>query len=725
MPNAMDIQQLVSRSQPPPANQHHGQHRSPLKRAAGPSDPGESSSSAAQKDRSSKRLALSCTKCRSRKVKCDRVQPCQSCCLRGEPDQCRFPGAETTDFHAVGQAYEIRRLRKELDSWKAKYNQLQSQMLPSGPEGGTRDALPEGVRDGLPSPVSTGRTMSITSESSAGGRRPAPGAELAAVDEKSHLHFGAPGLTTVINEFTNMHVKTATAQIHHIPEAIDILSARYPRGFPFPTLWKAVDGIAGIWTCLPPIDEVLQYVEAYRQRAQCAYPYIYAELQDDEVLRRFLEGGVQNAEQQPSLLALILISIALGIQCSVYHRRGHQWVSGAMEEDRRFSEVYFAAAFQTLRIMGFSARPDALTLQTLLMMLPYLTNSGRCCDAWVVHGMAIRVAQSMGYHRDPTFLRPTPAPADAHVRRILWWWVLYQDVHLSMIFGRPLGVSGIGDVLPPELVTPMPATFREFVMPYTVLMRQMLSADELSTSTIDQITNDALGLLSRLPPVLQFDPETWTRDDFSGPPWPRNMLAVLHASKVHNMVILLNKRRKDIEAKERAGEQGVGLQRILRSCRLILKCQEFMHKHARQGLLCWFSNQCWFNASMILGLNISDHREYPELESDKEELRKSYTRFQDEAYLGIHELAAIAVEHLGRMFQKVGIPMEGIEYTGVGAVTEAESEAIAAAAMDATIQGNGSDLEYGGIPQSFGYGLRIPDTLFKNGEICSNSWHTV
>ena len=129
---------------------------------------------------------------------------------------------------------------------------------------------------------------------------------------------------------------------------------------------------------------------------------------------------------------------------------------------------------------------------------------------------------------------------------------------------------------------------------------------------------------------------------------------------------------------------------------------------------------------MILGLNILDHREYPELESDKEELRKSYTRFQDEAYLGIHELAAIAVEHLGRMFQQVGIPMEGIEYNGNAAVSAADSEAMAAEAMEAARQAvPESDMDFGGIPQSFGYGLRIPDTLFKNGEICSNSWHRV
>ncbi|KAK6359499.1 hypothetical protein TWF696_000654 [Orbilia brochopaga] len=722
----MNIQQLVQ--EPPPA----------APSAAGSSSSSNSAANITQRN-ASKRLALSCIKCRSRKVKCDRIKPCGACSIRGEARECRFPTTDTNDRQAIDQALEIRRLRKEVDVWKARYEELQRQ-------NSQRDqrSLP-GISESFPvldtpmddvsmsSPSSSGRQYSLSVVKPEPSRR----TELLAIDEKSHLHFGAPGLSTVVDEFTNMHVKGPTAQIHPPPKALDVMSARYPRGFPFPTLWKAVDGIAATWRCLPPLEEVLSLVESFRQRAQCAYPYIYAELQDDTVIRQFMQGGLENAERQPSLLALILISIALGIQCSVYHRRGNKWVKGAMEEDRRLSEVYFAASFQTLRIMGFSSRPDSATLMTLLMMLPYLTNSGRCSDAWVVHGMGIRVAQSMGYHRDPRLLRPAPTPTDAHVRRILWWWVLYQDVHLSMIFGRPLGVSGIGDVLPPELVKPMPATFREFVLPYTVLLRQILSAEELKEDTIDRITAEALGLLTGLPKELQFDPETWVKDDFAGPPWPMNMLAVLHASKVHNMVILLNKRRKNIENPQPGDSMGIGLRRILASSRLILKCQEFMHKHARQGLLCWFSNQCWFNASMILGLNILDHGDYPEAESDKEELRKSYVRFQDEAYLGIHELAAIAVEHLGRMFQEVGIPMDGIEYTGPGgsgggsgsgsdngSTSHHSSASISDSLAAATgIQFGVGQEDFGGIPQSFGWGLKIPDTLFRSGDVCSNSWH--
>ncbi|EWC48312.1 hypothetical protein DRE_07771 [Drechslerella stenobrocha 248] len=672
-----------------------------------------------------KRLTLSCTKCRARKVKCDRVKPCGSCSIRGEAKECRFPTDNQADFQAVNQAYEIRRLRKEVDHWRTKFELLQREASLQD-----QQSLP-GISEGFPvlgdlSSRSPSRTLSASTgaESSRRGSE----RELMAINIKSHLHFGAPALSTVINEFTNMHVKGPVAQTYHGPKAIDVMSARHPRAFPFPTLWNAVDGIAAVWGCLPPVDEILAHVQAFRVRAQCAYPYIYTELQDDTVIRDFVEGGIENGERQPSLLALILISIALGMQCSVYYKKGNEWVKGAMEEERRTSEVYFAASFQALRIMGFTSRPDAVTLMTLLMMLPYLTNSGRCSDAWVVHGMGIRVAQSMGYHRDPALLRPPPTPGDAHVRRILWWWVLYQDVHLSMIFGRPLGVSGIGDVLPPELVTPMPATFQEFVLPYTVLMRQLLSGDELTEHAIDKITGEALGLLQTLPKRIQFDPATWISDDFQGPPWPLNMLAVLHVSKVHNMVILLNRRRKDMEQPGRKGSMGVGLQRILRSSRLILKCQEFMHKHARQGLLCWFSNQCWFNASMILGLNILTHGNYPEAESDTEALRQSYLRFKDEADLGIHELAEIAVEHLGRMFQEVGIHMEGVEYhhpvgRGDGRGGSSSGGSLHVDMNGSLPAGMSFEADPGGIPQSFGWGLKIPDVLFKNGEVCSNAWH--
>lgn len=58
------------------------------------------------------RQLLSCTKCRERKVKCDRTKPCSACCARGAPKECHFV-AEGGDYVPIQQSYELRKLRAE------------------------------------------------------------------------------------------------------------------------------------------------------------------------------------------------------------------------------------------------------------------------------------------------------------------------------------------------------------------------------------------------------------------------------------------------------------------------------------------------------------------------------------------------------------------------------------------------------------------------------------
>ncbi|KAF2748516.1 hypothetical protein M011DRAFT_457813 [Sporormia fimetaria CBS 119925] len=72
-----------------------------------------------KQQRQKPRQLLSCTKCRERKVKCDRIKPCQACCARGLPKQCHFV-AEDGDWTPIQQSYELRKLRAE----NAKLKQL-------------------------------------------------------------------------------------------------------------------------------------------------------------------------------------------------------------------------------------------------------------------------------------------------------------------------------------------------------------------------------------------------------------------------------------------------------------------------------------------------------------------------------------------------------------------------------------------------------------------------
>jgi hypothetical protein len=58
------------------------------------------------------RQHISCTECRKRKTKCDRIKPCLACCARGAPRECRFLANEV-DHTLIQRSYELRELRIE------------------------------------------------------------------------------------------------------------------------------------------------------------------------------------------------------------------------------------------------------------------------------------------------------------------------------------------------------------------------------------------------------------------------------------------------------------------------------------------------------------------------------------------------------------------------------------------------------------------------------------
>ena len=185
---------------------------------------------------------------------------------------------------------------------------------------------------------------------------------------------------------------------------------------------------------------------------------------------------------------------------------------------------------QSLRNASFMSRPTLLGIQTLIMMGPYLTNSGRFLDAWTLFGTTIRLAHSIGLHRNPKFLDPVPPLRECCVRQTLWWWMLHMDQQYSVTLGRPLGISGIGDCPPPEPLTTNPTMLRlsQFINHFTILTRQILSSDGLmGVLKIDELTDKLIGLWDTMPASLQFN-ETWTQEGASLPEWP---LEVLSASE--------------------------------------------------------------------------------------------------------------------------------------------------------------------------------------------------
>ncbi|KAI5894519.1 uncharacterized protein SCHCODRAFT_02598013 [Schizophyllum commune H4-8] len=60
-----------------------------------------------------RRQALSCTECKRRKIKCDRVHPCTPCSRRGEQDRCHWNIIEPTEKYVSRQEHDELKARVE------------------------------------------------------------------------------------------------------------------------------------------------------------------------------------------------------------------------------------------------------------------------------------------------------------------------------------------------------------------------------------------------------------------------------------------------------------------------------------------------------------------------------------------------------------------------------------------------------------------------------------
>ena len=337
---------------------------------------------------------------------------------------------------------------------------------------------------------------------------------------------------------------------------------------------------------------------------------------------------------------------------------------------------------QALRFASFMNRPTLLGIQTLIMIGPYLTNSGKFLDAWALFGVTIRLAHSIGcksrlflsasiavahsvlVHRNPSRLDPAPPLKETAIRQALWWWMLHMDQQYSMTLGRPLGISGIGDCPPPEPLTTDPTIMRLFtyISQFTVLARQILSSNALTNAKIDAFTDKLLRLKDTLPDAIQFD-ATWLDERNPIPEWPLEAQAAVFYGKTQNFLILLNRQRIENSRRD-SNDSGLSVQspedrssdsdnvprgreRVIESCRALLNCFEFFHTRVRAAMICWTMGQQAFNAAMILTMAMLETSD----QADLGVVQNAYSTFVEMNQKGIHKLAGVAVEKLGNLLK--------------------------------------------------------------------------
>lgn len=103
------------------------------------------------------------------------------------------------------------------------------------------------------------------------------------------------------------------------------------------------------------------------------------------------------------------------------------------------SMQFYQIARSAMAIDSVLEKPSIIAIQALILMCHFMFLSDMAGPRWVVMGIVIKVAQSIGLHRDSG--RWKLDPAETQKRRELFYEIFTYDSWQSLTFGRPPSLS--------------------------------------------------------------------------------------------------------------------------------------------------------------------------------------------------------------------------------------------------------------------------------------------
>ncbi|KAH9216519.1 fungal-specific transcription factor domain-containing protein [Leptodontidium sp. 2 PMI_412] len=151
-------------------------------------------------------------------------------------------------------------------------------------------------------------------------------------------------------------------------------------------------------------------------------------------VRRYTEGNFpSNPNLDLHFLALFTAVLFAGCAISSRKRLGEIF-PGQTRED--LSSKFYQGAVRAIRLTNFPQSPSLNTLASFIITdTIYLREEQplTCCS---FVGLATRVAQMLGLHKDPASF-PDLSAVDIQVRRQLWWSLVAIDVQVALAAGLP------------------------------------------------------------------------------------------------------------------------------------------------------------------------------------------------------------------------------------------------------------------------------------------------
>ncbi|KAF7125672.1 hypothetical protein CNMCM5793_001911 [Aspergillus hiratsukae] len=467
-----------------------------------------------------RKVAVACDECRARKIRCDGIQPvCGPCTKRsdarcvytGEPEKRRavrsyIASLENKIRHLESPDYVPRRSDGEQTSG---YTQVSPSVQSSGPLSPSR-TIPLNRFDGRngfsagnggqPSNAVCRHSMNKVAPPPYGGRP--EGAEgrddgvnamMGSLEEDRQTQgfFGSSSAASFMRQIKTAVEKRVDSPSPNRRTSESILGTA-PQSSLLPKRTERISTISNY--VLPPRKTADSLMDVYWCFVFPLYPLVDSIHLRAEYSKLWTGETLDSDENM--IMCTFNVIFALACQLADFI---------PPEEREASSDAFFSRAKDLLHFNLWHSGSAGL-IQCLLLMAQYLQSTDSAHQCWIVTGLAIRNAQSLGLHLPQTIAR-LPSFQEQQLARKIWHGCVLMDRVISMTFGRPAMISkaSCGSV-------PLPATVDEEYIPAALGGEVRQPADRPSVMAfyaksleLYEILNDIL--LSLYKPVPEENPE--------------------------------------------------------------------------------------------------------------------------------------------------------------------------------------------------------------------------
>ncbi|VUC28137.1 unnamed protein product [Clonostachys rosea] len=382
---------------------------------------------------SSRPRPRSCILCHRRKIRCDKKEPCMHC-VRADKE-CVYPPSgprirRTKRTLMADMSSRIQSLEKTLTNARAavQAGQRRSGSVPSPAE------TEEAHRSPASSIASLPIGLGAPSRRTPGHRRRRSGEGEAIVIEKGSS-------SQYFNEFLISRVLEEEQEVRSVLTTPRSISEKHPPLTPFnphgilsaPSLSRPVSSFH------PSKHVALRLWRLYGERVEDVTGHKVLHGPTDEV-------KVYTTIDDPSNASYENLALCYAIYFTATVSLEKSETEQVLEDDRTTSLFSFKIGLEQAFAWGdYLDRPSLTSLFAMAIYLCGLRVQHRGRSLWILNGLAIRIAQSLGLHRDGERLGLSPFQSE--IRRRLWWHLLSRDGRAGEDHGLQVATSHTWDTL--------------------------------------------------------------------------------------------------------------------------------------------------------------------------------------------------------------------------------------------------------------------------------------